>query len=238
MIAGLASRRIMVGVGPLERHDGIDGRPGAALDAAAEEAFGGDGDLAARVAQGDQAAFADLYDRHAGLVYATAIRFLRDRSAAEEIVQETFLAFWNRASQYNPATARVSTWLLGIARNRSIDRLRAASRRPLVVTGDDRPDHVPEDGSPIVGDTLGQDPEVLATRGWVRAVVRSALDAMPDLDRRVLELAYDEQLSQSEIAARLGWPLGTVKTRTRRALLALRSTLGDVPDLRPRGDRT
>jgi RNA polymerase sigma-70 factor (ECF subfamily) len=228
----LASSRI---IGQVEQLGGTDGERHAYTKAgtALPEVDPSDAMLVRRVAVGDQAALGSLYDRYAGLVFASVTRFLGDRSAAEEVVQETFIALWRRADQYDDGTARLSTWLLGIARNRAIDRLRAAARRPRLVSDDDERHSGAEPGAALAaaGDADGSDPEAQATRSWVRAVVRSALDAMPDLERRVLELAYDEQLTQAEIASRLGWPLGTVKTRTRRALGSLREALGDVPDL-------
>ena len=199
-----------------------------------------DSDLIAGVVARDEQAFAALYDRHVSVVHGSVVRFLGDHSAAEEIVQETYLALWQRAPQYERAAGSVLGWVLGIARNKSIDRLRAAGRRPRVVaswthgsedSADDEERYLAS--GRVVGATPAADPEEVAARGWVGSVVRSALAAMPDADRRVLELAYDDGLSQSEIATHLGWPLGTVKSRTRRALAALRAALDGVPDLAP-----
>ena len=199
-----------------------------------------DADLMALVVARDQDAFAALYDRHVSVLHGSVVRFLGDASAAEEIVQETFLALWQRAPQYERAAGSVLGWALGIARNKSIDRMRAAGRRPHVVASWSRgadeeagdPDRYLVDGR-VLGMTPEADPEETASRSWVGSVVRSAVAAMPGADRRVLELAYDDGLSQSEIASHLGWPLGTVKSRTRRALATLRDALGAVPDLAP-----
>ncbi len=197
-----------------------------------------DAELVERVAAGDESAFATLYDRHVSVVFGSVARFLGDRGAAEEVVQEAYLAVWQRAGQYERGAGSVVGWLLGIARNKSIDRLRAAARRPRLVgpwwhrtaeEEDDRERYLAA-GS-LVGGAPEADPEDLAARRWVGSVVRSALAAMPEADRRVLELAYDEGLSQTEIAGHLGWPLGTVKSRTRRALAGLREALEGVPDL-------
>jgi RNA polymerase sigma-70 factor (ECF subfamily) len=144
---------------------------------------GEDHTLVRAVAAGSEDALVKLYDRYAGAVYATARRLTTDRGLAEDVVQETFLALWNRAEQYNPAMGSLPAWLLTIARNRTIDRLRALGRRPPTVP-------------------------------------------VSDVERTVLVLAYRDELSQSEIAERLGWPIGTVKTRTRRALLRMRNALG------------
>ncbi|HEY5630362.1 MAG TPA: sigma-70 family RNA polymerase sigma factor [Candidatus Limnocylindrales bacterium] len=198
-----------------------------------------DAALARRIAAGDEAAFAEAYDRHADIVYGSVMRLIHDREAAEETVQDVYLAVWRNAGQYNPAAGGLLSWVLGIARNKAIDRLRAASRRPrLVVLGetDDEREAAMERAMATGRPTrsLGEadlGPEEAATRAWAKAVVRAALSAMPALERQAIRLAYDEGLTQAEIAERLGWPLGTVKTRTRRALLTLRAALEGVPDL-------
>ena len=203
----------------------------------------GDTDDAALVralAAGSEDALAALYDRHVDGIHAVALRLTNDRQLAEEVVQETFLALWNRAELYDPAVASLATWLRTIARNRTVDRLRAAGRRPPLVPlpglGDEgesdagferlRPDAVVLGGAvPDAG------PEAAAEAAEVRAAVAAALATMPELERTVIILAYREGLTQSEIAERLDWPLGTVKTRTRRALAHLRAALeaGDQP---------
>lgn len=199
----------------------------------------GDAELVGRIAAGDEAAFAEAYDRHADVVYGSVMRLLHDREMAEEVVQDVYLAIWRNAGQFSPTAGSLLGWVLGIARNKAIDRVRAAARRPrLVVVGDadDDRDTALERamamGRPVR--SLGEGdlgPEEAATRAWARVVVRAALSAMPALERQAIRLAYDDGLTQVEIAARLGWPLGTVKTRTRRALLMLRAALESVPDL-------
>lgn len=198
-----------------------------------------DAELLARMAAGDQAAFAIVYDRHVDVVYGAVARFMGDPGAAEETVQDAYLAAWRRAGQYDPAAGSVRGWLLGIARNRAIDRLRAAARRPRVVGIGEPQDGGVDDGlerlmagglASLAKPDLG--PEPAALRAWERAVVRAALDAMTPLERRPLELAYDEGLTQAEVAVRLGWPIGTVKTRTRRGLATMRQALEGVPELR------
>jgi RNA polymerase sigma-70 factor, ECF subfamily len=199
----------------------------------------GDAELVSRIAAGDEAALAYVYDRHAHIVYGSVMRLLHDREAAEEVVQDVYLAVWRNAGQYSPTAGSLLSWVLGIARNKAIDRVRAAARRPrLVVVGDpdDDRDEVLEramsNGWPVR--SLGEGdlgPEEAATRAWAGAVVRTALSAMPAHERQAIRLAYDEGLTQTEIAERLGWPLGTVKTRTRRALSTLRAALESVPDL-------
>jgi RNA polymerase sigma-70 factor (ECF subfamily) len=182
-----------------------------------------------------------LYDRHVRAVYGAVVRYLRDPAAAEEVVQETYLAAWQRSDRYAAEKGSLIGWLLSIARNRAIDRLRAASRRPqLVGLAPSASDGSESDlerlmalGRPVGLAATAEEPPDVAERRWVRSVVRTALDGMSEPERQVLELAYDDGLTQTEIAERLGWPLGTVKTRTRRAMLRLRAMLESVPDIGP-----
>ena len=188
------------------------------------------------VATGSQDALAMLYDRHAEAVYATACRLTNDRQVAEEVVQETFLALWNRAELFDPNTGSLAAWLHTIARNRTVDRLRAIGRRPRLVSvssmsAADEPDSSALEriaaANSVVGDpNVGAGPEAALDALEVRITICEALDMMPEAERTVILLAYRDDLTQAEIAERLGWPLGTVKTRTRRALLRLREALG------------
>jgi RNA polymerase sigma-70 factor (ECF subfamily) len=201
----------------------------------------GDADEAAlvrAVASGSEEALATLYDRHVDGIHAVALRLTGDRGIAEEVVQETFLALWNRAELFDPALASLGTWLRSIARNRTVDRLRARGRRPALVPlagSADEPDAGIDrfgPGATVIGGA-GPDPspEGAAEAASVRATIGAALASMPDEERTVIVLAYREGLTQQEIAGRLGWPLGTVKTRTRRALARLRGMLetGEAP---------
>jgi RNA polymerase sigma-70 factor (ECF subfamily) len=197
-----------------------------------------DAALMIQVAGGDEGAFMALYDRHASALFGTAVRFLRDRESAAEVVQDVFVAIWQRAAQYDPRSGSAVGWFIGIARNRSIDRLRADARRPRPVyawTADPDAakviDPLDRAGRQLGGSAEG-DPAVELDRRWTRALVRTALAEMPHDERQAVVLAYDQALSQSEIAERLGIPIGTVKSRTRRALARLRVRLADVPDLR------
>jgi RNA polymerase sigma-70 factor (ECF subfamily) len=192
--------------------------------------------LVRQVASGSQEALAKLYDRHSEAVYVAACRLTSDRQVAEEVVQETFLALWNRAELFDPNAGSLAAWLHTIARNRTVDRLRALGRRAKLVPissfqVDDEPDasaleRMAASGDVVGGADLGPGPEGALEALEVRLTIRDALDDMPELERTVILLAYRDNLTQAEIAERLGWPLGTVKTRTRRALLRLREALG------------
>jgi RNA polymerase sigma-70 factor (ECF subfamily) len=197
-----------------------------------------DAALVSSVAAGDAQALAALYDRHADVIYRAAYRRLGDSQLAEEVLQDTYLALWNRAELYDERQGSLLAWLGTIARNRAIDRLRAAGRRPLGVPlsallVDDSQDDRALDRAMSSGGLLGSgppplDPEEHMDAAELRAEVQVALARIPQLERQVLELAYFEDLTQSEIAIRLSWPLGTVKTRTRRGLLRLRALLVTV----------
>jgi RNA polymerase sigma-70 factor (ECF subfamily) len=202
-----------------------------------------DARLVAHVVDGSQEAFAALYDLHAGAVYAAASRLTSDRQLAEDVVQETFLALWNRAEQFDPRLGSLAAWLLTIARNRTVDRLRAAGRRPTVVPmaaarlGDETDastlERVARSGEVVGGAGSEHGPEAALAATELRETIRTALGSLVGPEREVLLLAYRDELTQTEISERLGWPLGTVKTRTRRALLKLRLVLG--PELGPVG---
>src|SRR5262245_10472838 len=196
-----------------------------------------DAALVREVASGSQDALAALYDRYVDAVYAAAIRLTSDRQVAEEVVQETFLALWNRAELFDPNTGSLAAWLHTIARNRTVDRLRAAGRRPNLVplsaaAGADEHDtaaleRIAATGTVLGGADLGPGPEGELAAAELRDVIRGALAELPEHERTALVLAYSSELTQSEIAVKLGWPLGTVKTRTRRALMRLREVLSE-----------
>ena len=197
-----------------------------------------DARLATRIASGDEAAFVIAYDRHAGFVFGSVARFMGDRDVAAEVVQDAFMALWRRARQFDVRSGSLLTWLLAIARHRAIDRMRAEGRRPsrdavhldaLATDGPgangSRPDVPPE---LIAG--AASDPGTVASRRWLQAVVRTGISELPELERQVILLGYGQDLSQSQIAERLEWPLGTVKSRTRRAMAQLRGRLGAMVD--------
>jgi len=183
-----------------------------------------------RIGMGDEIAFTAAYDRHAALLFGSVVRFMGDREAAAEVVQDTFVALWRRARQYDARSGSLVNWLLGIARNRAIDRFRAESRR---ATGSS----VSLADAPFAADLevesagASVDPTAVVEVRWKQSVVRSLVADLPEAERDVLLLAYGRGLSQAEIAERTGVPLGTVKSRTRRALAHLRGRVAAVPGL-------
>lgn len=172
----------------------------------------------ARIARGDQAAFAELYDRHARLVYSLALRILQDRADAEDIVQDVFAQVWAQAARYDAARGAVAAWMLMLTRSRAIDRLRAKRVRPEAAPAADTAESV-------VDLAAAPDLELLSAEQVTR--LQRALQELPDAQRTALELAYYEGLTHVEVAARLAEPLGTVKTRIRQAVLKLREALGE-----------
>jgi RNA polymerase sigma-70 factor (ECF subfamily) len=156
---------------------------------------------------GDQSAVAELYDRYSSVVYAVALRILGDTGAAEDVLQEVFLQLWRNPGAFDAARGSLGPWLAVIARNRAIDSLRR--RRPE---------------TDIEDVVLSVAPDLASEADRSRAVekVRGVLGTIPALQRSALEMAYFEGLSHSEIATKTGEPLGTIKTRIRAGLMALR----------------
>jgi RNA polymerase sigma-70 factor (ECF subfamily) len=167
--------------------------------------------LLARVATGDERAFAALCEQFAGPVLGEALRHLSDRAAAEDVTQEVFLRIWRNAGSFDPSRGSAGAWIATIARNASRDALRRRGSIPV--------DDVPERADPTVDlpAEVGDAAESL--------VLQAAVAELAPPSREVIELAYWQGLSQAEIAERLGLPLGTVKTRTRRALTLLAESL-------------
>lgn len=166
--------------------------------------------LVARLRDGDQSAMADLYDRYSGIVYGVALRVLGDTTAAEDVLQEIFLQLWRRPQAFNAERGRLAPWLAVIARNRAIDVLR---KRP------------PEDDIEELPVSTGIDLEDVAAQHLAAEKVRGAIAQLPPEQRKALELAFFEGLTHTEIASKTGEPLGTIKTRIRSALMAIRKAV-------------
>jgi len=175
-----------------------------------------DVELIERLQRHDPLALGDLYDRYGRLVYSLILRIVRDSGIAEDLVQETFLRVWNRAQGLDAQKGSVGPWLLAVARNRAIDYLRSAGGRERNALEFEETDH------PALYCDMEQD---LLTSDQARRV-KTAIERLSPHLRQVIELAYFEGLSQSEMAERLGQPLGTVKTWVRAALKNLRDQLG------------
>lgn len=198
-----------------------------------------DGRLAARIAAGDEGAFVTAYDRHSAFVFGSVARFMGDREAAAEVVQDAFVTLWRSASKFDARAGSMLTWLLAIARHRAIDRLRAEGRRPIrdalhidslaTEAGTSSSSPRPEMPRELVADAT-TDPGAVADRRWTQSVVRTGISQLPDNEREVIVLGYALDLSQAQIAERTEWPLGTVKSRTRRALAQLRQHLAGLDD--------
>ncbi len=182
-----------------------------------------DADLVARVANGDNVALAELYDRYSGLLLALSRRILTSGHDAEEVLQEVFLQAWNQASRYDRSRSSVSTWLVLITRSRSIDRLRSRQvfdRTLGSLQQENQGKHTSPEGARSV--LWEQRRQRLST----------VLAELPDPQREVLEMAFFRGMTQSEIAASTDIPLGTVKTRTLLAMKKLRQALRDeIKDL-------
>lgn len=173
-----------------------------------------DDQLLAAMAGGDEAALAELYDRYGRSAYALAVRVLRDPALAQDAVQDAFLAAWRTAASFDPKRGKASTWLITLVHRRSVDVVRREERRRAA----------PLDDAPVPsGDSTDETVEIREQR----RAVQSALGELGAAEREALELAYYGGLSQSEIAERLGVPLGTIKSRMFGGLAKLRDALAD-----------
>jgi len=175
-----------------------------------------DSDLVERLRRRDPQALAELYDRYGRLVYSLVLRVVRDTGVAEDLVQEVFLRVWNRVQGFDAQKGSIAPWLLAVARNRSIDYLRSAGGRERNALEFEETDH-PGLYVDVERDILSSDKARL---------LKQALAKLSPNHKQVIELAYFEGLSQTEMAERMGQPLGTVKTWVRAALKTLREDLG------------
>ena len=172
--------------------------------------------LVALVARGDEDALAELYDRVGRVAYGLALRVLRDERHAEDAVQEAFLQVWRSAATFRAERAKASTWILTLVHRRAVDLVRREERRQA--------DPLTDDSAAGVG---GEETDEAAWLRFERERVQAALKQLPDVQREALELAYYGGFSQSELAERLGVPLGTIKSRMFAGLARLRELLDD-----------
>jgi len=177
----------------------------------------------AAIADGDQAAFGRVFDRYHRLVFALALRVLGDRTGAEEVAQDVFLRLWHRAVDFDPARGDLAGWLVTVTRNRAIDRLRSRQQRE---SGAWTPMPESPDAAAWMSPQFSTPPAVASLESAQR--VGQVMAALPEEQRRIIELAYYEGYSQSEISGLLKLPLGTVKTWTRTALSTLRAAIGEA----------
>jgi RNA polymerase sigma-70 factor (ECF subfamily) len=171
--------------------------------------------LVALAARSEQTALAELYDRYGRPAYGLALRILRDEALAEDAVQEAFLTLWRTASRFVPEKGKASTWILTLVHRRAVDTVRREQRRRT-----DSLEQTPEPAS-------GGGPDEEAWLRLQRESVQAALRQLPDQQREALELAYYGGFTQSELAERLGQPLGTIKSRMFMGLSRLRELLGE-----------
>jgi RNA polymerase sigma-70 factor (ECF subfamily) len=170
--------------------------------------------LVALAARSEQTALAELYDRYGRTAYGLALRVVRDQALAEDTVQEAFLAVWRTASRFVPERGKASTWILTLVHRRAVDVVRREQRR--------RAESLERAAEPAV--------EGVEEDAWLRLQrerVQSALRRLPDAQREALELAYYGGFTQSELAERLGQPIGTIKSRMFTGLSRLRELLGE-----------
>ncbi len=177
---------------------------------------GDDGDLAKRLQRREPAALGELYDRYGRLAYSLIYRVVRDTGVAEDLVQETFLRVWNRSQGFDAERGALGPWLLAVARNRAIDYVRSSGGK--MARGALELEYAEQ---PVV--FVNFEANVLSQDRARR--VRAAIERLNENQRHVIELAYFEGLSQTEMAERMGQPLGTVKTWVRTALKNLRDDL-------------
>ncbi len=177
--------------------------------------------LLARIAEGDQSALSDLYDRFSRPLLAAVVRILNDSREAEDIVHDAFVAVWQKAGDYDASRGSAFSWVMTLTRNRALDRVRSRKRRGELLA-----QSAPAD---LGYDQTSADVAQAAEFSERSDAVHAAFGELPSDQRQALELAYFSGLTQQEIAARLDQPLGTIKARIRRGLLKLRDLLASTP---------
>jgi len=186
-----------------------------------------DDELMDRLGSRDLAAFEALYDRYGDLVYSVCLRVVGDTYIAEDVAQDVFVRVWRRPEQFDVRRGKFVTWLLSVARNRSIDHRRSQSRRmrhEALPSTDEEEDVLPSEDA-------RDDPALQTVLADECAAVRSALAVLPPEQKLAIQLAYFGGLTQQEIANKLGQPLGTVKTRIRLGMQKMRGSLQVRRDL-------
>ncbi len=196
----------------------------SAESAAAHERARFDAELMRRMGHNDREAFAQLYDRFSRPLFATAVRILGNSADAEDIVQDVFLALWEKAANFQPERGSAFAWAVTLTRNRAIDRVRMRKRRSELLA-----ESTDEDAGIQPSDAGPSSPDELVFKEQAGGI-RAAVAALPAEQQRAVELAFFGGLTQQEIAEKLSEPLGTVKARIRRGLLRLRDTLGGRHD--------
>lgn len=176
-------------------------------------------DLLSRVADGDQSAFSDLYDELSGRVLGLVTRLLKDRAQSEEVTQEVFLEVWQQATRFDRARGTASSWILTMAHRRAVDRIRAAQ------SSHDRDTKVGIRDFETDFDSVSESVEIRIEHERVSR----ALARLTEFQRQAVQLAYYGGYSHSEMAERLGVPIGTVKTRLRDGMIRLRDEMGVTP---------
>lgn len=180
-----------------------------------------DAELVARIVDGDVEALGDIYDRYQRPVYSLCLRVTHDRGAAEEVMQEVFVRLWKSAASFEPGRGRVSAWLLRIAHNLSLNEIRRRSSRPVIAYEADW--EVESDG---IADSDTHDDPAMAVWLTERATaIRQAMGQLPAPQQQAIKLAFFDGLTQAEISAATGDPLGTVKSRIRIGMQRLRDVL-------------
>jgi RNA polymerase sigma-70 factor, ECF subfamily len=175
-------------------------------------------ELLRQIGRGDKDAFATLYDRFHGVLFATAYRMLNNRETSEDVLQEVFLQIWEKAALYDPSRGKPMTWAITLTRNKTIDRLRSGQRRARLqgeIEEQAKSDVQFDDKDSVSDMNLAEN----------ASAVRQALTKLPPEQREAIELAFFSGLTQTEITEKLKQPLGTVKARIRRGMMKLRAVL-------------
>ncbi len=182
-----------------------------------------DAELARQMRMGDESAFATFYDRFAPGLFSMIYAILRDQKESEDVLQEAFVQMWKRAATYDASRSSLFTWAVMIARHKAIDHLRSRQRQSRLNEA------VASESNAIPAAAPVDRADNALARSDERQRVRAALTRLPEAQREAIDLAFFAGLTQTQISERLGAPLGTVKARIRRGLLALREVLGEIP---------